>query len=157
VNVDNLKDFRNIQTSPAKKGSGGYIANPGVLLSPLPAFGDGDDYDAMKKKTAEEKASHKQAQTKVDDKCRYVSTAHSRSLFDSYDTVDAPKVLSIDPLCLTRDPTPLEAANPKERVQMIDATMPWRATGDKTWRYSSPTKSWKYHTLNKFPEHVPDK
>lgn len=157
MDVQNLKDFRNIQTSPAKKGSSGFVGSPGVLLSPLPVFGDGDDYDAAKIKMAEENASHKQAQTKVDDKCRYVSTSHSRSLFDSQQTVDAPKVLSNDPLCITRELTSLEAANPKERAQMIDATMPWRSNGDKTWRYASPTKSWKYHTLNKFPEHMPDK
>lgn len=128
-----------------------------MLLSPLPVFTDGDDYDAVKVKLAQEKSAHKAAQTKVDDKCRYVSTSHSRSLFDSQQTVDAPKVLSNDPLCVTRELTALETANPKERVQMIDATMPWRATGDKTWRYASPTKSWKYHTLNKFPEYIPDK
>jgi len=36
VDVADIKDFRNVQTSPLKKGLGGCIASKGVLLSPFP-------------------------------------------------------------------------------------------------------------------------
>jgi len=62
------------------------------------------------------------------------------------------QVLLIDADCLIRDPTSLETANPKERAQMVAATKPWEESGDRTWRHAQPTKSWKYATINKFPE-----
>jgi len=38
VDVTDIKDFRNVQTSPMKKGLGGYVASKGVLLSPFPVL-----------------------------------------------------------------------------------------------------------------------
>jgi hypothetical protein len=74
VSTENLKEFRNIQTSPSKKGMGGYVGHPGVLLNPFPKFESGDAYNAtMDLKEKAYNAAHKAAQTAVDEKCRYLS------------------------------------------------------------------------------------
>lgn len=154
ISVEGLKEHRNIQTSPAKKGMGGYVGHPGVLMNPFPKFESGDAYDAMEKKKQADNAAHKAAQAAVDEKCRYLSRVRGVGLFDSQPTVDAPKCLSHDPACIVRDKTPLEAAGPKERAKLIAATKPWEASGDKTWRYATPKVS---GPINKFPVAEPDK
>ena len=149
VNVEGLKEQRNIQTSPSKRGMGGYVGYPGVLMNPFPKHMSGDEYDATKKLAAEDNAKHKDAQKLVDDKCKYSSTTKGVGLFDSHPNVDAPTCMTLDPKCIVGSPTALETANPKERAQMIQATKPWEASGDKTWRHASPPPSWKYHSISK--------
>ena len=62
VNVEDLKDHRNILVTPSKRGLGGYVGHPGVLMNPFPEFVSGDDYDAAKKKEVADNATHKAAQ-----------------------------------------------------------------------------------------------
>lgn len=157
VDVENLKEQRQIQTNPSKRGMGGYVAHSGVLMGGFPKYVDGNDIDAMKKKEAADLAAHKAAQAAVDEKCRFVSTAKPPPLFDTQPNVDAPTCLSLDPDCIIGPLSALETANPKERAQMINARYPWRESGDKTWRHASGTKSGRHGNLNKFPQHMADK
>jgi len=154
VDVEDLKEHRNIFTSPGKRGLGGMCAHPGVLMGGFPKHMDGDKYDAMKQKLAADSKAHKEAQGAVDEKCRFVSTSKPPSIDDSagYSATIAP-----DGDCLIRDKDPLDTCAPKERAEAIKATMPWQESGDKTWRHASDTKTWKHHTINPFPKAMPDK
>ena len=76
VDVADLKDFRNIFTSPSKKGLGGYVGHPGVLLTPFPEY-QPDDYDAERKMRIADAHKHREAQAANDERCRYVPTVRS--------------------------------------------------------------------------------
>lgn len=76
VDVADLKDFRNIFTSPSKKGMGGYVGHPGVLLTPFPEYRP-DDYDAERKSWRSDAHKHREAQAANDERCRYVPTVRS--------------------------------------------------------------------------------
>lgn len=157
VDVEGLKEQRQIQTNPSKRGMGGYVAHSGVLMGGFPKYMDGDDIDAMKKREAADLAAHKAAQAQVDEKCRFVSTGRPPPLFDSQPNVDAPTCLSADPSCLVGPLSALETANPKERAELVNGAYPWRESGDRTWRHASATKSGVHGNMNKFPDHMPDK
>mmetsp|Transcript_46581 Transcript_46581/g.105270 ORF Transcript_46581/g.105270 Transcript_46581/m.105270 type:complete len:352 (+) Transcript_46581:154-1209(+) len=154
VDVSELKEHRNIFTSPGKKGTGGLIAHPGVLIGGFPQHQDGDKYDAMKQKVAADAKAHKDAQALVDEKCRFVSTSKPPSKDDAK---GFSATIAADADCLLKDPDPLTTCTPKERAEAIKATMPWQESGDRTWRHAADTKTWKFHTINPFPEAMPDK
>jgi hypothetical protein len=152
VDVADLKDFRNIVTSPSKRGLGGYVGHPGVLLNPFPEHMP-DDYDSERKAQLAYAAEHRAAQAANDEKCRYVSTVRSGpgpGHMEEYPSLCASSGVGVGP------PSELETMNPKARADAVNAARPWTQGADKVWRFAQPTRSWKHHTLSPFPKAIPD-
>ena len=148
INTADLKDHRNIVANPSKRGMGGYIAAPGVLMNPFPEHMS-EDYDAEHKAALAEAAAHKAAQRATDEKCRYISTVRP-GIQLAHPSMCASSGVGV------REPSSFDAMNPKQRAEVVNAARPWTQGADRVWRFAEPTHSWKHHTLSKFPEAKPD-
>ena len=126
INTADLKDHRNIVANPSKRGMGGYIAAPGVLMNPFPEHMS-EDYDAEHKAALAEAAAHKAAQTATDEKCRYISTVRP-GIQLAHPSMCASSGVGV------REPSSLDAMNPKQRAEVVNAARPWTQGADRVWR-----------------------